>query len=317
MNPTIKAALNSTISTLENKSRETTEAEFNVKTASARAAEAQRKIGSAESKVEAQQTSLDDVNSKIATPPMKEVSTGGKNGGTKKVVDEEELTKLQNQKKNITGLLTQARTDVETAREEAANTSTEALQAAGIKQETIQEASELQNRVAAMQKTLSEGGKVSDQDLEKLATDINTFSGKLNKEDNKADVLGNAVYDPLAKGLKNIIKTIEKNNAQPDPNAPPPEGTVNRQLFDIGIKGEPQTKIIKLMEKAAERNLQIDQGKTFTKDEMKTMFNEYKTLTNGLTDTQKNSEVIKDFKKDMEDLVTKSGHADILTEGGG
>jgi hypothetical protein len=317
MNPTIKAALNNTISTLENKSRETSEADFNVKTASDRAAAAQKKIGTSEAKVDAHQTSLDNVNSKIATPPMKEVSTGGKNGGTKKVVDDEELAKLQNEKKNITGLITQARTEVENARQEAEATSTEALQAAGIKQETIQEASELQNRVASMQKTLSEGGKVSDQDLQKLATDINTFSGKLNKEDNKGDVLGNAVYDPLVKGLKNIIKTIEKKESQPDPNAPPPEGSVNRKLFDIGIKGDPQAKIIRLMEKAAERNLQIDQGKTFTKDEMKTMFNDYKTLTNGLTDAQKNSEVIKGFKTDMEALVTKSGHGDILTEGGG
>ncbi len=71
------------------------------------------------------------------------------------------------------------------------------------------------------------------------------------------------------------------------------------------------------MERAAQRSLQIDGGQSFTKDQMRTMFTEYKNQTENLTDTQKNSEVIKDFKTDMEALVTKSGHADILTENGG
>ena len=316
MNPTIKAALNNTIMTLENKSRETSEADFNVKTASDRAAAAQKKIGSLEAIVDKHQASLEDVTSKINNPPTKEISSGGKNNEVKTVVDEDALTKLKNDQKNIQGMITVAKSEVETARQEAENFSSEALKTAGIKQEIINEASDLQSRVSAMQKTLNSGGKVSDQDLEKLATDINNFSGKLSKEDNKGDVVGNAVYDPLARGLKNIIKSLEKTTTPTEPNAPPPTGTVNRKLFDIGIKGDQQSKIVNLMVKAAERNLQIDQGKTFTKEEMKTMFNEYKTLTNGLSDTQKNSDVIKGFKTDMEALIKKSGHEDILTQTG-
>jgi hypothetical protein len=317
MNPTIKSTLNSTISSLESKSRETVEADFNVKTASDRAAAAQKKIGTQEAKVDVHQTSLDDVNSRLSTPPMKEVSSGGKNNCTNKIVDTEEVAKLNKEKKDISTLITQARSEVENARGEAETASTEALKAAGVKQETIQEASELQTRISNMQKTLNDGGKVSDEDLNKLATDINNLSSKFTKDDNKADVLGNAIYDPLARGLKNIIKTIEKNNTEPDPNAPPPEGSVNRKLFDIGIKGEPQTKITSFMEKIASNNTQMNNGKTFTKEEVRALHSEYKSLTTGLTDTQKNSDVIKGFKTDMEAFVNRSGHSDVLTESGG
>jgi hypothetical protein len=317
MNPTVKASLKSTITALENKSLETTEADFNIKTASDRALAAQKKIGTSETKIGGYQTSLDNVELQLRDPPKIEKSSGGKNNQTMMVVDQEEVKKLQTEKNNLNGLITQAKQEVETARAEAETASNQALQAAGIKQEIITEANELQSRLASMQDSARGGGKISDEDLEKLATDINGLSNKLTKDDNKADVLGNAVYDPLAKGLKQLISMIEKNNNQTDPNTPPPEGTVNRQLFDIGIKGEPQTKIINLMDKAAERNLKIDQGETFTKDQMRTMYTEYKTLTNGLTDTQKNSDVIKGFKGDMEALVTKSGHGDILTESSG
>lgn len=317
MNPSIKATLTNTISALENKSRETSDADFNVRSASARALDAQRSITSKETTLQARENSLDDVNQKLANPPMKEVSKGGKEGGTLKVVDEEEVKKLKADQKNLTGLIDQARNDVETAKQEAQNASSDALQAAGVRQDVIQEASELQSRVSSMQRSLSEGKTIPDQDLTKLATDINNLAGKFTKEDNKADVLGNVIYDPLAKDLRNIIRSIERNNNPPDPNTPPPEGSVNRKLFDVGIKGEPQSKIINLMERAAQRSLQIDGGQSFTKDQMRTMFTEYKSFTSDLTDTQKNSDVIKGFKTDMEALVTKSGHADILTENGG
>lgn len=317
MDPSIKATLTNTISSLENKSRESTNADFNVRSAASLAAVAQKAIESKEVILQAQENLLGQVTESLSNPPMKEVSKGGKEGGTQKVVDQEEVKKLQAQQKNLTGIIAQARNDVETAKQEAEHSSSEALKAAGIKQELSQEASELQSRVTSIQRTLSEGGVVSNEDLKKISTDINTFSDKLKPEDNKEDIIGNVIYDPLARGLKNIIKTIERNDAQRNPNAPPPEGSVNRKLFDVGIKGEPQSKIINLMERAAQRSLQIDGGQSFTKDQMRTMFTEYKSFTGDLTDTQKNSDVMKGFKTDIEALVTKSGHADILTENGG
>jgi len=61
----------------------------------------------------------------------------------------------------------------------------------------------------------------------------------------------------------------------------------------------------------------MNSGKTFTKDEVRALHTEYKGVTTGLTDTQKNSDVIKGFKTDMEAFVNRSGHGDILTESGG
>jgi hypothetical protein len=316
MNPTVKASLKSTITALENKSSETTAADFNIKTASDRALAAQKKVGTSESKIEGYQTSLDSVNQQISDPTKIEKSTGGKNNEKIYETDPEETKKLQTEKNNITNLINQAKNEVETARSEAETASNEALKAAGIKQEIITEANELQARLASMQENAREGKDIPEQDLQKLGTDINNFNNKLTKNDNKADVLGNAVYDPLAKGLKNLIKLIEKNINQKDPNTPPPEGSINRKLFDIGIKGEPQTKVTNLITKMSTSNTEINNGKAFSKDEMKAIYTEYKTLTNGMTDSQKNSDVIKGFKTDMEALVNKSGHGDILTETG-
>jgi hypothetical protein len=316
MNPTIKSTLKNTITTLESKSREVVAADFSVKTASDRAAAAQKKIGTEEAKVASHETRLDDVNSQLESPKEDKKSCGCKNNDSSKDVDTKEMAKLQKEKKDITALITQARSEVESAKEEAETASTDALKAAGVKQETIQEANELQSRISTIQITLNEGGKVSDDDLNKLATDINKLAGKFTKDDNKADALGNAIYDPLARGLKNIIKVIEKNSAQPKTSTPPQDGTINKKLFDIGIKGEPQTKIAGLIEKIASNNTQMNNGKTFTKEEVRALHTEYKSLTTGLTDTQKNSDVIKGFKTDMEGFVNRSGHSDILTASG-
>jgi len=317
MNPTIKASFKNTISSLEAKSREASEADFNVTMISEQAKNAQNRISTKQNLLNTLEASFSNIQQQINSPPMIEKSSGNKNSKTKMVVDEQALTQLKTESNNLSSRIATAKNEVGSAREQAETASTEALSAAGIRDNVITQANELEARVRNMQSQVSQRNNVSDQDLGKLSEDINEFIRGLNANDNKGNVLSNAVYKPLAAGLENIMKTIERNNAETDPNKPPQEGTIYRQLFDIGIKGNSQSPILNLMERAAQRDIQIDGGQSFTKDQMRTMYNEYKNLTGNLTDTQKNSSVIKDFKTDMDSLVTKSGHGDILTEGGG
>jgi chromosome segregation ATPase len=316
MNPSVKASLKSTIMTLDAKSAEITEADFSVKTAVDNVRSAQQKITQTETKVTTFATQLEDINSRLSDPPKIETNTGGKNSQTVMQVDQNELKKLKADADKIKTQIASANEEVQTARDEAEVSSNKALEAAGIKQNHIQELNDLQVRVNSMQKFANEKIPVSNEDLTKLSEDIEAFSSQFTKEDNKGDVLGYTFYDPLARDLKKLISTIESNEAKKDPNAPPPEGTIERKLFDINIKGEKNNSFINLMDKVVERNNRLDSGESFSKSQMRTMYSDFQILTHGLTGTQKNSEVIKGFKEDMEALVTKSGHGDILTESG-
>lgn len=213
MNSAIQSSLKQTISSLENKSKEVGEADFNESISSDRVKAAHARIGASESRVDAQKTNLADIEAQLNPPPTKEVSEGGKNGGTKTVVDQDEVRRLNSEKELINTQLTQAKNEVDTARQEADESSTKALTDAGIKQEAIQELGTLQSRISSMQQSLEKGETVPGDDVKKLAEDIGKFTEQFKKEDNKGDLLGNAIYDPLAKGLKDIQKLLEKGTS--------------------------------------------------------------------------------------------------------
>ena len=79
--------------------KETNSFDVQLATSSESAAEAAK--GQADAMTQMLQMQRDETNQKVLNPPMKDVSAGGKSGGMKQVVDNEELAKLQSQLKAL------------------------------------------------------------------------------------------------------------------------------------------------------------------------------------------------------------------------
>ena len=207
----IQSQLKQAIQDVSTKSSEVSAGNFSSDLAAQAASAAQSVISVKEGAVNAREKDLDTVLQKLAPPPTKDISEGGKSGGTKTVVDQEEVKKLETQKASIQSQLEQAKSEVADARQDAEVASTKALTEAGISQEKQSEMQSLTDRISAMQDSLSEGKQVDEKDVAKLITDFHAISDDLTKDQNKSGLISKAFYDPVKDGLENISKLMEKN----------------------------------------------------------------------------------------------------------
>ena len=113
-----KISISSAISQANAKSAEKSEGNFSEQVARDRVSAAQSRIGVAESKVDRASGEKAKIDEQLMPPPTKDVSTGGKSGGTKTVVDQEEVRRLNSSKANFDSQIAQAKQEVEKAQAE-------------------------------------------------------------------------------------------------------------------------------------------------------------------------------------------------------
>ncbi len=229
-NSSIKSQLQQAIQSVSSKGAEVEKGTFNEATSADRAAQAQNIISAKTSALNAREKELDNIMQQLSPPPTKEVSGEGKNGGTKTVVDQEEVNRLNGQKAATQSQIQLAKTEVADAKDEAEAASATALEAAGVSRDNQSQMQSLLERVGNIQDSLKAGEKVPDQDIEKVITDYNTLAGDLTKSDNKGGAITKAFYNPLKQGLKAILDLVKNPpaaQAQGSTEATGTNGTAN------------------------------------------------------------------------------------------
>lgn len=169
---------------------------FDKQIATSSEAAAQAAIGQADAMTQMLQMQRDEVNQQVLNPPMKDVSAGGKSGGMKQVVDNEELGKLQSQLRALDGQLADATNKAEAARSEASEATISRVQleaeeeaAATGESEALAKASSLRTSLAGEERDDSDGTAVSSDgttvsasvSAQQAGTNTNATSGGTNE----------------------------------------------------------------------------------------------------------------------------------------
>jgi len=213
MSTDLKGAISSAISQANDKAAQKSEGSFKEQVARDRVSMANNRISVAESKVTRQQGEMAKIEEMLSPPPTKDVSEGGKNGGTKTVVDQEEVKRLNSKKTGIQQQITQAQQEVTNAQQEAQNAASEAIAQSGINAETQNEMDALLAKASNIKETLSEGGNVEDNEIKDLVDRFGAVAGELTQEQNKAGVLSKSFYEPMAEAFEGISDLLDPSDA--------------------------------------------------------------------------------------------------------
>ena len=312
--PSIKSQLRSAISDVQSKAAQVESGTYSQDVAADRAAQAHNVTRVKENLVAARERDLDNVLQQLAPPPTKEVSAGGKNGGTKTIVDKEEVARLQKEKTSIMAQLENAKQDVSEARTEAAAATTQALTAAGVTQEAQNDMAALMSRIDSINDSLSQGQHVSDDEMSDVIKDFKQLSDSFDKEDNVSGAISKAFYNPMKAAMERMLGHLNSpkspRNTNPNTNSAP--GTINADLAAVGITGQKQDDVVSFIQRVDNINQGIQAGQTFTQDQMQSLYDDKVTLVSSLTDAQRASKPIQDLKKSVEDVVKASGHGDAV-----
>jgi len=119
----------------------------------------------------------------LKTPPTKSVPSDGKKGGSKTEVDQRELAKLQSNKRAAEAQVQQAQAAVETARQEADQTKTEAPADASLNSDQQQDMNSLLQKIDEL-KTMSSdpNADLSSQDFQKKLKEAQDQAKRLGEE---------------------------------------------------------------------------------------------------------------------------------------
>lgn len=310
----VKSQLKSAITSIQSKASEVSAGSFAQDVAADKASQSQSIVRIKESVTSAREKDLDNILEKLSPPPTKDIDTGGKNGGTKTVVDKEEVARLEGQKNNIQGQLEQARSDVETARSEAATDATAALEKAGVTKEKQSEMGSLLSQIQSINDSLSEGGTVSENQVKEITDKFASISADLGKADNVSGAITKAFYNPVKTGLEKMLKYVEKPATPRDtnPQPAPPAGTVDADLAAVGITGQKSDDIIGFMERVANVGKGIEAGGSYTEAQMQTLLDDHTALTSGLTEAQQTSAPLTELKTSVFSVIRASGHGDAV-----
>lgn len=307
MSTDLQGSISSAISAANDKAAQKSEGGFAEQVARDRVSSANSRIKVAEGKVTRNQGEMAKIDEQLNPPPTKDVDTGGKEGGTKTVVDNEEVKRLNSKKSEIQQTLAQAQQEVQGAQEAAQNAASDAVTQAGINSETQSEMDSLLSKAASIKNTLSEGGSVEDSEVKALVDGFNKTSGDLTQEQNKAGVLSEAFYEPMAEYLKDIGGLLE--NPVSAGNAADANGDgieeanlpqANKELNDVGITDlDQQTSFIDFATRVSDFEKGLVEngnqfGGEFTQDKFKALSEEHTNMTAGLNDQQKGTGVIKE-----------------------
>jgi len=206
MSNSVAGELRTAISSIRNKSAEVSDSTFLEDIQGSRVQAAKSQISFAQNGVQRNEMQVDDINSKLNPPPTKEVSSG--KSGSKTVVDTEEVRKLESAKKSAEAQLSDAKSDVQAAEQEAAIASQEALAQSGITKELQSEIESLTAKADAIKGSLEKGEEVSEKDIKDLLQGIQDAGDKIQ---NPTNALKNSFLSPMEENLKDILTLVEAN----------------------------------------------------------------------------------------------------------
>lgn len=216
--PSIKSQLRSAISDVQSKSAEVAQGTYSQDVAADRAAQAHSVTKVKENLIAARQQELDNVLEQLAPPPTKEVDAGGKNGGTKTVVDKDEVESLTHQKGEIMKKIRLAKEQAEEARTEAATATTEALTAANVTQDAQSEMAALMSQINSINDALSQGQDVSDDEITGVIDKFKQISEGFGKDDNVSGAISKAFYNPVKDGMQRMLDHLNSPRTSTETN---------------------------------------------------------------------------------------------------
>ncbi|MDD9899130.1 MAG: hypothetical protein OXU45_09060 [Candidatus Melainabacteria bacterium] len=212
------ATLRSAISKAETKADNARQSDRDQRILDSQIAAANQRIESAESGVTRAEMTKKEAQDKLSPPPTKQVTSDGKKGGTKTVVDEREKDKLQAQVRAADVQIQQAQGAVDDARAEAERLSSQALSGAGVSDEQQSAMGELSDLVAQLT-------ELAEDDQTDLTSDSfqNLLEDAVTKSNDLADDLpddANAVLNGFWQEIEDGFKLIdEKFTEQSAPDA--------------------------------------------------------------------------------------------------
>lgn len=204
MSNSVAGELRTAISSIRNKSAEVSNSTFLEDIQGSRVESAKSQISFAQSGVQRNQMQVDDINSKLNPPPTKEVSSG--KSGSKTVVDQEEVRKLESSKRSAEAQLSEAKSQVQEAEQEASIASQEALQQSGLTKELQSEVESLTAKADAIKGSLEKGEEVSEKDIKDLLQGINNTQSQI---DNPTKAVKDSFFTPMEEKLQDILKVVE------------------------------------------------------------------------------------------------------------
>ena len=298
MDNSLKSSINAAISEATAKSAQKSEGDFAQRTEASKVQAAQARINTAESKLTKYKNDKALNDQAIANPPMKDVSTGGKNGGTKQVVEQTELNKLKQKDTQIKQQIAQAERDVEEAREEAQAAANAATEKAGITQELQTEIDSLMSKANSLGNQMSKGEELSEDDISEFIEDFNTLAGKTTAEDNAGGILSQAVFNPVKETLKDIKEYLETEQVDTDSTAEVDTNNLDpaqQALLDVGISLEAQDEHFTLADDLSNFEKGLGENyENFDAEAFEALKDRQVAATQSLSETQKNTGVIKE-----------------------
>ena len=320
MSADLQGAISSAISQAQDKAAQKSDGNFNEQVARDRVAAANSRISVAESKVTRHQGEIAKIDEQLNPPPTKEVSTGGKSGGTKTVVDQDEVKKLNSRKSQMQQQLAQAQQEVKDAQQAAQNAASDAINQAGINEQTQNEIDSLMAKANNIRNTLSEGGSVDNKEIQDLVDRFNKVSGELTDEQNPGGLLSEAFYNPMADALKDIsdflknpVQTGVEGDANGDGVAEDNLPAENKALNDVGITDlAQQNSFIEFAVEVSdfEKGLVANGnqfGGEYTQERFQQLSAQHTEMTKNLTDQQKNTGVIKETTEIFDRINAAAG----------
>lgn len=304
MSNSVASELRSAISSIRDKSAEVSDSDFFSDLAEGRVEAAKGQITYAQNSVNRLELQLDDVNSKLNPPPTKEVSEGC--GGTKTVVDREAEQRLLGDKRNIQSQLETAKSSVDEAEQEAQIAAMDALEKAGISKEKQSELESVLTKIDLIKDKMEKGETVEDNEITGALGDLNkAFNGL---ESN--GIVKEAFYEPVEEDLEEILQYVTNpvSNVDADQSEViPPDGTVDKDLYDIGIRGDDIAELVGIMSDLAKVADGMGNGEDVDPVEMQSIHDRYMAQRSGFTNDQLSSTVISDFEENFDNIIETSG----------
>ncbi|MDA0771334.1 MAG: hypothetical protein O3C63_00145 [Cyanobacteria bacterium] len=168
---------------------------------------ANARVKDAESAVTRSEMTKQEAQDKLSPPPTKQVTSDGKKGGTKTVVDEREKDKLQAQVRAADTQIQQAQSAVEDSRAEAEKLTSQALDGAGVsgqQQQAMGELSDLVSQLKATAENATEDELTGDDFQTKLKSAVDQ-SAKLAEElPNKGNEALISFWKEIQEGFESI-----------------------------------------------------------------------------------------------------------------
>jgi len=180
---------------------------------------ANARVKDAESAVTRSEMTKQEAQDKLSPPPTKQITSDGKKGGTKTVVDEREKDKLQAQVRAADTQIQQAQSAVEDSRAEAEKLTSQALDGAGVsdgQQQAMGELSQLLSELKSTAETATEAELTGDEFQTKLQSAVDQSAQLAEELPDEANEALISFWEEIQEGFESIQEDFTTGTT-PDP----------------------------------------------------------------------------------------------------